>query len=115
MMPLRQKIFAFALAVIILVTIFELVRKRKLREEYSWLWIMVGSVIMILALWPALLQNLTHWLGIELPVNTVFFFGLMFMVFINLHFSVKISDLTDQVKRLTQELALREENPPDRR
>jgi hypothetical protein len=35
------------------------------------------------------------------------------MVFINLHFSVKISDLTDQVKRLTQELALREENPPD--
>ena len=114
-MPLKQRMVALIIAAALLVFIVEIVRRRKLREEYSWLWIMVGSVIMVLALWPALLQNLTHWLGIELPVNTVFFFGLMFMVFINLHFSVKISDLTDQVKRLTQELALREKKPPDRR
>jgi len=47
MMPLRQKIFAFMLAVIILVAIFELVRKRKLREEYSWLWIITGFSILL--------------------------------------------------------------------
>ena len=112
-MPLKQRMVAVIIAAALLVFIIEIVRRRKLREEYSWPWILVGSVITVLALWPTLLLNLTHWLGIQLPVNTVFFFGLMFMVFINLHFSVKISDLTDQVKRLTQELALREENPPD--
>ena len=113
-MPLKQRMVAVIIAASLVIFIIEIVRRRKLREEYSWLWIMVGSVIMVLALWPTLLLNLTHGLGIQLPVNTVFFFGLIFMVFINLHFSVKISELTDQVKRLTQELALREEKPPDK-
>lgn len=105
-MPSNQKLLAAVMAAALLIFIVETVRRRKLREEYAWLWVLIGAIILILALWPALLQLITGLLGIELPVNTVFFFGLMFMVFINLHFSVKISHLTNQVKRLTQELAL---------
>ena len=116
-MPFNQKLLAAAMAVALLIFIVETVRRRKLREEYAWLWVLIGGIILVLALWPALLQLITVRLGIELPINTVFFFGLMFMVFINLHFSVKISELTNQVKRLAQELSLTEENggsPRDR-
>ena len=63
-------------------------------------------VVLLLSLWERLLDSLTSLFGIQIPANTVFFFGLMFMIFINLHFSVKISHLTNQVKRLTQEIAL---------
>ncbi len=105
-MPFNQKLLAAAMAAGLLIFIIETVRRRKLREEYAWLWVLIGTIILVLALWPALLQLITGLLGIELPVNTVFFFGLMFMFFINLHFSVKVSQLTNQVKRLTQELAL---------
>ncbi|MDP8235954.1 MAG: DUF2304 domain-containing protein [Candidatus Erginobacter occultus] len=108
-MPFNQKLLAAAMAVALLIFIVETVRRRKLREEYAWLWVLIGGIILVLALWPALLQLITVRLGIELPINTVFFFGLMFMVFINLHFSVKISELTNQVKRLAQELSLTEE------
>ena len=97
------------MAACLLIFIIETVRRRKLREEYAWLWVLIGVIILILALWQDLLVLITGLLGIELPVNTVFFFGLMFMVFINLHFSVKISELTNQVKRLAQELAITEE------
>ena len=105
-MPFNQKLLAVAMAACLLVFIIEAVRRRKLREEYAWLWVLIGMIILVLALWPDLLKLITRLLGIELPVNTVFFFGLMFIVFINLHFSVKISQLTNQVKRLAQEQAL---------
>jgi hypothetical protein len=105
-MPFKQKLIAVLMAIGLLLFIIEVVRRRKLREEYAWLWILVGVSVLLLSLWESLLNSLTHFMGIQLPANTVFYFGLMFMIFINLHFSVKISLLTNQVKRLTQELAL---------
>lgn len=105
-MPFKQKIIAVLMALGLLFFIIEVVRRRKLREEYAWLWIMVGAIVLLLSLWENLLNALSRLIGIQLPANTVFYFGLMFMIFINLHFSVKISLLTNQVKRLTQELAL---------
>ena len=111
-MPIKQKAMAVIIALGLLVFIIETVRRRRLREEYAWLWVLVGGIVLVLSLWQDLLTDITHFLGIQLPVNTVFFFGLMFIVFINLHFSVKISQLTDQVKRLTQELALLRNEPP---
>ncbi len=105
-MPFKQKLIAVLMAIGLLLFIIEVVRRRKLREEYAWLWILVGVSVLLLSLWESLLNSLTRFMGIQLPANTVFYFGLMFMIFINLHFSVKISLLTNQVKRLTQELAL---------
>ncbi len=106
MMPLRQKIFAFMLAVIILVTIFELVRKRKLREEYSWLWIFTGISILLVVWRYDLLVRFTHFIGAYWPTTTLFILGLIFLMLINLHYSVKISGLTNQVKHLSQEITL---------
>ena len=105
-MPPKQKLIVALMAIGLLVFIVEVVRRRKLREEYAWLWILVGVVVLLLSLWERLLDSLTSLFGIQIPANTVFFFGLMFLIFINLHFSVKISHLTNQVKRLTQEIAL---------
>ncbi len=106
MMPLRQKIFAFVMAVIILVTIFELVRKRKLREEYSWLWIITGVSILLVVWRYDLLVRFTHFIGAFWPTSTLFLLGLLFLMLINLHYSVKISGLTNQVKILSQEITL---------
>jgi len=111
----KQKILAIVMAVGLLVFIIDTVRRRRLREEYAWLWVLIGMIILVLSLWQDFLRAITSFLGIELPINTVFFFGLMFVVFINLHFSVKISQLTDQVKRLTQELAIRRTKDGERR
>ncbi len=106
MMPLRQKVFALFMAVIILVTIFELVRKRKLREEYSWLWIITGVSILLVVWRYDLLVRFTHFIGAFWPTTTLFLLGLIFLMLINLHYSVKISGLTNQVKNLSQEITL---------
>ncbi len=90
----------------ILVTILELIRKRKLREEYSVLWFATAIGILVLSLWFPLLERLTVLLGVVWPATTLFLFGLIFLVLISLHFSIKVSRLTDQVKDLAQEAAL---------
>jgi len=105
-MPLRQKILAILLSVGLVILIFELVRRRKLREEYSWLWMLTGVVIFVLAVWHGLLLFISRLLGIALPASTIFLFGGFFLILINLYFSVKISTLTTQLKELVQRQAI---------
>ena len=105
-MPPRQKIFAIIISLTLLIFIIELVRRKKLREEYSWLWLLTGAMILILALWYDLLQGITHLIGAGLPTSTLFFLGLVFLILIAIQFSVKVSELNNQVKNLAQENGL---------
>ena len=107
-MPLRNKIIALVVGIGMLLLIIELVRRRKLREEYSWLWLMTGSVILLLTLWFDLLKWITHLVGAVTPSSTIFLFAFLFLIFISLHFSVVISKLTDRNKELAQQYALLE-------
>ncbi len=105
-MLFRQKIFAITAALFLLVLIFELVRRRKLKEEYSWLWLLTGVSILVLTLWYDLLLMLTSAIGAKVATTTLFIAAVMYLILITLHFSVRISSLSDQVKKLVQELAI---------
>jgi hypothetical protein len=107
-MPIRNKIVALAVGIGLLILIIELVRRRKLREEYSWLWLLTGCVILVLTLWFDLLKWITHLMGAVTPSSTIFLFAFLFLIFISLHFSVVISRLTDRNKEMAQRYALLE-------
>jgi hypothetical protein len=101
-----QRIFAIATSVATLAFIVELVRRRKLKEEYSWLWIVTGVGMVVLSAWYGLIERVTHLIGAVTVTTTLFLFGLLFLLVISVHFSTVISRLTQQVRRLTQELAI---------
>ncbi len=107
-MPIRNKIVALTFGIIMLLLIIELVRRRKLREEYSWLWLMTGVIILLLSLWFDLLKWITHLVGAITPSSTIFLFAFLFLILISLHFSVVVSKLTDRNKELAQRYALLE-------
>jgi len=107
-MPIRNKVVALMVGLWMLLLIIELVRRRKLREEYSWLWLMTGSGILLLTLWFDLLKWITQLVGAVSPSSTIFLFAFLFLIFISLHFSVVISKLTDRNKELAQRYALLE-------
>ena len=114
----RQEVMAILLSVGLMVVIFELVRRRKLKEEYSWLWMLTGVTIFILAIWHDLLLFITRFIGAALPASTILFFGVFFLILINLYFSVKLSKLSNQVKELVQKSAVlteKVERNPSRR
>jgi len=105
-MEMKPRFLALGISVLLVVFIVELVRRRKLREEYSWLWLSLSLAMFVLALWPGLLDFVTGLIGAVLTTSTLFFFALVFLVLINIQFSVEISSLRSQVKNLAQQLAL---------
>jgi len=102
----HQRVFAIVASIFIMVVVVELVRRRKLREEYSWLWLLTGVVIILLVVWYDLLVFLTHLIGAIAPTTTLFIFGLLFLMLISLHYSIQISKLSRQVKEMAQQLTL---------
>ncbi len=107
-MTATQKIFGIIISICIFTIIIYLVKKGKLREEYSWLWLLTGVVMLVLVLWYDILLFVTHLIGAVLPTTTLFIFSIVFLILLSLHFAIKISILTDEVKNLAQKVSLLE-------
>jgi hypothetical protein len=108
-MPLQQRFTAGLVAIALVVVIFELVRKRRLREEYSWLWLIIGLGIAASALVPfKALMGLANAMGSENPPAAIFFLGFCGVTLLCLQFSVRLSRMTEQLKNLGQKVALLE-------
>src|SRR5512137_2008945 len=105
-MPLSQKIFALLVCCLVFVVAINLVRKRKLREEYSVLWLVTSLLMFVLVVRYDWLVALTGFVGAGLPTTTLFICSIIFLMLIAVQFSIKISQLTDHVKNLAQENAL---------
>ena len=112
---MKPRFVALLISVVLVVLIVELVRRRKLREEYSWLWLSLSLAIFVLALWPGFLDFVTNLIGAVLSTSTLFFFALVFLMLITIQFSVEISSLRTQVKNLAQQLAILQETSEETR
>lgn len=108
-MDIRIQIVGIIGAAALLLTILELVRRRRLLERYALLWLLAGVVLLGLAVWRGALEQLAALVGIASPPNALFFVAFGFVLLLLLHFSVAVSRLTDQSKVLAQRLALLEE------
>ena len=102
----KTRILTVAASLMLLVSVIELVRRRRLKEEYSVLWTVTAITLLVLALWFDLLLDITKAIGAVLPSSTLFFFGLIFALLMLLHFSVRISHLERSLTSLVQELGL---------
>jgi hypothetical protein len=105
-MTFHQRIFALAMGIGIFVVILEMVRRRRLEEEDSFLWLIIGLGIVVLVLWQDLLEWVTQLIGATAQTTTIFIFGLVIVILINLYSSVKITKLRRQVKELAQQVAM---------
>ena len=111
-MPIETRILAVAGSLFVLALIVELVRRRQLKEEYSLLWILTALVLLVFALWYELLLKVTDLIGAVLPSSTLFFFGLVFVLLMLLHFSVRVSAMERRITALVQEIGLLTINSP---
>ena len=108
-MQLRIQLVAIVLAGVLLITILEMVRRRRLQERYALLWLASALVLLGLAVWRGALGKVAEWMGISYPPNALFFIAFGFILLLLLHFSAAVSRLADQSKLLAQRLALLEQ------
>jgi len=100
------RIVALLVSTIFLVAVLDLVRRGRLREEYTPIWTVVGVGIVFLSVWFGAIRFITRAVGAWTPSSTLFFFGEVFLLVLCLNYAVRLSALTLQVKLLAQELAL---------
>ena len=90
----------------LLVVVIELIRRGRLKEKYSLLWLFAGGILLIFSLSRNLLEYVSRLLGVYYPPSFLFLLAFLFLLLITLHFSVVLSGLSEQNKQLAQELAL---------
>lgn len=105
-MTMKQQLFSILICLTVFVVTIDLVRKKRLREEYSLLWLATSFTMIILILRYDWLLALTKLVGAVLPTTTLFLGSILFLILLSVQFSIKISRLSDQVKDLVQENAL---------
>lgn len=101
--------FRVILAIVVIVAfyyMFRLIIKGMLQLKYSLLWMVLGIILLILALFPWLLDYTSKFIGVFSPTNALFFFGFAFTLPVIFSLSMAISKLSTKIKDLAQELAL---------
>ncbi len=93
-------------SVLFIASVLILISKRKLREEFSLLWLFFGCVFLFLSLWRESLDIIASVLGIAYAPAAIFLILIIAIISILIHFSIAISGLTEQVKTLVQEVGL---------
>lgn len=86
--------------------VLSLVRRRRLREQYSIMWIILGIIIVVVSLKSNWLIQLATWLDVVYAPSLLFLIALLFCLAYLLHLTVVISKLSDRVVKLTQELTI---------
>lgn len=99
-----------AIAVIVSVSIFivviELIRRNRLKERYSLIWLAASVLLIAFSAWRRLLHFIAHVIGIYYPPSFLFLLAIFFLLLLLLHFSVILSSLSEKNKRLAQEIAI---------
>ena len=91
---------------ITVIFVFELLRRKTLREKYAFVWILTELLLVFGTLFPNLAIRLSTFLGFATIASFLMvFFGLI-MLFITMQLSLELGKVEDQNQRLAEELAL---------
>lgn len=93
-------------SLVLLIFVFELVRRRRIKEQYSLLWLFISIGFVVFSFWRDGLQILSTSIGISYPPAAFLLLLIMGAYMILLQFSLILSKLSEKNKILTQEIAL---------
>jgi hypothetical protein len=105
----RLQIIAISIALLFMFFIFRLITRGKLREEYSFIWIVCTALLLLFAIWRNGLDVIAKLLGIYYAPSLIFLGAIFAIVIFLVHLSVVNSRQHKQIKNLTQEMALLKE------
>ncbi len=91
---------------VILVLLFEMLRRRKLREKYAVFWVIVALCTLVVAVFPSLLAHASKALGVAVPSNLLFFVASMVLFVVSVQHSSELGRLEERNRTLAEELAL---------
>ena len=93
-------------SLIILVSLFEMLRRHRLREKYALIWFVIALCALVVALFPWILLKATATLGLQVPANLLFFVASLVLLILTLQHSYELGRLEERTRTLAEEVAL---------
>jgi hypothetical protein len=102
----RIEIAGVVAAAVLIGVVLELVRRRKLTEEYSLVWLVSAAVLLLASLRREALQIVGRWVGIEPPPLVLLAMATLILLVVSLCLSVVVSRQRRQIDRLMEDTAI---------
>ncbi len=100
------RVLATMVSLGILFLVLELIRRNRLKEKYSLLWLFSSVVMLCFSLSRELLHTVSLSIGIKYPPSFIFLLAFLFLTVITIHITSVISELSERNKALLQEIVL---------
>lgn len=105
MPSVRLTVVSVVVALVALCLVVELLRRRRLREKYAVIWVLISLGTLFVALVPGVLPWAAALLGIQTPSNLLFFGSLVVLFAVSLQLSREVGLLEEQTRTLAEESA----------
>jgi hypothetical protein len=107
-MTVTSYIFGIVSAALILIVVIELLRRRRLRERHAAWWFLAGLLALVAGVFPATLDWASDLVGIEVPINLVFFVSIAILFLVCLQHSSELTQLESKTRILAERVAIME-------
>lgn len=104
-MTLAQVIGILA-AALTLIVVIEVVRRGRLKERHALWWLIAGTLALIIGVFPGLLIGIAGVVGIEVPINLVYFVSIAVLFLVCIQSSSELTSLEEKTRVLAEESAL---------
>ena len=98
--------FAIGFAILFIIFILNLVRKNKLDEKYSILWLLFGIIIFIVAVFPNIIIEIAKILDVFYPPILLLLFGIIVVGIYIVHITIVITKQNKIIVKLAQEISI---------
>jgi len=98
--------FALALSLAVVLFLIYLMRKRRLREKYAIIWLLLATLIVVVGAFPQMVLWLTRAVGVEVPVNLMFAVAIVVLLIVCIQLSTEVTAIEEKTRTLVEEVAL---------
>lgn len=104
-----KKIYFIIIALICMLYIITEVRKNKFSIKESFWWFIASIGMLVLSIFPGIINWLAKIFGVEYPPSLLFVFCIIFLTFINFRNSKKIAEHQEKIIELAQQMSILKE------
>jgi hypothetical protein len=108
-MTVTTYVFGIVSAALVLFVVFEMLRRRRVRERHALAWIVAGAFALLVAVFPQLLTSTAAFLGISVPTNLGFFISVVVLFLVSVQHSAELTVLEEKSRTLAENVALQDE------
>jgi hypothetical protein len=105
-MSALSHVIGIGAAALTLIVVIEMLRRRRLRERHAIWWLVAGILALLIGIFPSALEWVSDLVGIELPVNLIFFVSIAVLFFVCIQSSSELTSLEEKTRILAEETAL---------